>query len=63
MCRVATEARIFPLMESYGEYSSHMEPVVQRLEAGGYHADVRAVPYEFQRGGNEMLVVRGLVPN
>ncbi len=63
MCRVATEARIFPLMESYGRRSPHVEPVVQRLEAGGYHADVRGVPYEFQRGGNEMLVVARPAPD
>lgn len=57
MCRVAREARIFPLLEAYGGKSPLLEPVVDTLRERGYRAEVRRVPYEFQRGGNEMLVV------
>jgi hypothetical protein len=57
MCRVASEARVFPLLKSYGGLSPHLEPVVAGLRERGYRAEVKEVQYEFQRGGNEMLVV------
>ncbi|HXJ16475.1 MAG TPA: SAM-dependent methyltransferase [Candidatus Polarisedimenticolia bacterium] len=56
MCRVAREARIFPLLPSFGQaYSPHVQPVLDRLRAESYHREIRRVPYEFQKGGNEML--------
>jgi len=58
MCRVAVEARVFPLLKGYGGPSPHLRPVVGRLRDLGYRAKVRKVPYEFQRGGDEMLAVR-----
>lgn len=57
MCRVALEARVFPLLKGYGGPSPHLRPVVRRLRDLGYHVEVRKVPYELQRGGDEMLVV------
>lgn len=57
MCRVADEARVFPLLESYGGLSPRLEPVIGALRKAGYQAEVRKVPYEFQRGGDEMLSV------
>ncbi len=64
MCRVATEARVFPLLTSsvhrdmgVGERSPHLAPVLEGLRGRGYDARVERVPYEFQRGGNEMLRV------
>jgi ubiquinone/menaquinone biosynthesis C-methylase UbiE len=57
MCRVASEARIFPLLKSYGGASPHLEPVMDSLSDRGYTATIREVPYEFQRGGNKMLAV------
>jgi len=56
MCRVAREARVFPLLESYGGTSSLLEPVVSTLRKRGSAVQTRLVPYEFQRGGNRMLV-------
>ena len=58
MCRVAGEARVFPLLKSYGGPSPHLEPVVDALRERGYEAEIREVPYEFQRGGDKMLAVR-----
>ncbi|HEX2742069.1 MAG TPA: hypothetical protein VHM69_16630 [Rubrobacter sp.] len=58
MCRVAGEARVFPLLKSYGGPSPHLEPVVNALRKRGYEAEIREVPYEFQRGGDKMLAVR-----
>lgn len=57
LLRVAIEARVFPLLDMAGNESVHLEPVIERLEEEGYDVHVRQVPYEFQRGGDRMLVV------
>jgi hypothetical protein len=57
MCRVANEARIFPLLKCYGGASPYLEPVINGLRDRCYTATVRDVPYEFQRGGDQMLAV------
>jgi hypothetical protein len=57
MCRVASEARIFPLLNYDGKPSQLLRPVVSKLRARGYHAETRRVPYEFQKGGNRLLSV------
>jgi len=57
MLRVAREARIFPLLDMAGGRSAHLEPLIEVLTAAGYVCEVRAVAYEFQKGGNEMLRV------
>ena len=59
MCRVAGEARVFPLLGAYGAASPHVEPVISTLRERGYEAAIRRVPYEFLRGGDEMLSVFG----
>jgi hypothetical protein len=58
MCRVATEARIFPLVALGGRPSPHLEPALAALRQSGYSASVETVPYEFQKGANQMLRVR-----
>jgi len=57
MCRVAREARVFPLVDMRGERSRHVGPLIEALAADGLDATVERVDYEFQRGGNEMLRV------
>ena len=57
MCRVARECRIFPLLMLGSRPSSHVAPVIKRLNGLGYTTEIRTVPYEFQKGGNEMLAV------
>ena len=59
MCRVAGEARVFPLLGAYGEPSPHLVPVIQHLRELGYGVEGRRVPYEFLRGAVEMLSVTG----
>jgi hypothetical protein len=56
MCRVAREARVFPVLESYGGTSLLLEPIISTLRQRGYAVQTRLVPYEFQRGGNRMLI-------
>ncbi len=58
MCRVACEARIFPILDMFdGGRSPHLDGVIRGLSAAGFVANLVRVPYEFQRGGNEMLRV------
>jgi hypothetical protein len=55
LCRVADEVRIFPLLDMQGSQSQHVDPVSAALRANGFQVDVQRVPYEFQKGGNEMM--------
>ncbi len=57
MCRVADEARVFPLLNYDGSQSRLLRPILSKLRARGYHAETRRVPYEFQKGGNRLLSV------
>jgi hypothetical protein len=55
MCRVAHEVRIFPLLELGGAASRHVSPVTEAMRCQGHRVEIVTVPYEFQRGGNQML--------
>lgn len=59
MLRVAREVRVFPLVTLDNALSPHLRFVIEELEKQGFLLEVRRVPYEFQRGGNEMLVITG----
>jgi len=58
LCRVAPEVRIFPLLDMEGERSRHLPPVIDHLQGRGLATEIRKVDYEFQKGGNEMLLIR-----
>ena len=58
MLRVANEVRIFPLLTLDGRKSSCLKTVIQSFKNQGFVAEIRRVPYEFQKSGNEMLLVR-----
>jgi hypothetical protein len=58
LCRVAREVRVFPLLALGGQPSPHLDAAREALAADGWHSAVERVPYEFQRGGFEMLRVR-----
>jgi hypothetical protein len=57
MCRVADEARVFPLLNYDGWPSLLLRPVISKLRARAYRAEIQRVPYEFQKGGNRLLSV------
>ena len=57
MLHVANEVRIFPLLDLDGAPSPHVQPVMDALRQGGWEPQIRTVPYEFQRGGNQMMVI------
>ena len=55
MCEAAGEVRIFPLLTYNSELSQHVEPIMASVQGTGRRASIERIPYEFQRGGNEML--------
>ena len=55
MMRVASEARIFPLLTSAGARSPFLEPAIAALHQAGFETAIEPVDSEFQRGGHEML--------
>jgi len=57
LCRVAREVRVFPLLDLAASRSRHVAPVIEALAQRGVEARVEQVPYEFQRGGHQMLRV------
>ena len=57
LCRVARQVRVFPLLALGAQPSPHLGAVVAALETDGFEVNVERVPYEFQRGGNQMLQV------
>jgi hypothetical protein len=58
MCRVAAEARVFPLLDAPGTPSPHLAPLCERLRERGYSVSISRVRYEFQVGGDKMMAVR-----
>ncbi len=55
LCRVADEVRIFPIVGLGNVPSRHVEVVRSVMERSGRKVRIERVPYEFQRGGDQML--------
>jgi hypothetical protein len=58
LSRVAHEVRIFPLLALGGQSSPLVTPVAAACRSRGFEVSIEAVPYEFQRGGNQMMRIR-----
>ena len=58
LSRVASEVRIFPLLELGASKSRHLDRAIEYLKKGGYEFRIERVDYEFQKGGNEMLRIK-----
>jgi len=58
LCRVSSEARIFPLLELGAIKSRHLASVKERLVNDGLAVTIEKVPYEFQKSGNEMMRIK-----
>lgn len=58
MLRVAREVRVFPLLTLDGRPSGHVGFLTECLSRSGFCVFRRKVSYEFQLGGNEMLLVK-----
>lgn len=57
MLRVCREIRIFPLLDLDAKRSGLLDDVMGHFR-NRYRVEVMKVGYEFQRGGNEMLVIK-----
>lgn len=55
MARVATEIRIFPLLELGSLKSRYLDRIISDLTRYGFECEIQKVDYEFQKGGNELL--------
>jgi hypothetical protein len=55
---VAREVRIFPLLGLDRTLSPHVEPILAHCSDKGLSVEVRVVPYEFQRGSDQMLRIK-----
>jgi SAM-dependent methyltransferase len=59
MLRVAREVRVFPLLTLNGlSLSPYLHSVSEHFSNTGFSVEIKRVSYEFQRGGNEMLVIK-----
>ncbi|PZD73889.1 hypothetical protein C1752_01657 [Acaryochloris thomasi RCC1774] len=63
MLRISSEIRIFPLLTLMLEQSSYLDSVMQTFKTSGYAVHLTQVPYELQKGGNQMLVIRQTFPS
>lgn len=58
LLRVSKEVRIFPLLTLMLERSPYIDALTTTLEQANYVVSIVRSGYEFQKGGNEMMVVR-----
>ncbi|MDY6857462.1 MAG: SAM-dependent methyltransferase [Thermodesulfobacteriota bacterium] len=58
LCRISSEVRIFPLLELGAIKSRHLEAVMSELKHEEFEATIESVPYEFQKGGNQMIRIK-----
>lgn len=54
MLRVGREIRIFPVVDLNADESEHLQPIMEKY----MNSELVEVNYEFQKGGNQMLVIR-----
>lgn len=59
LCRVAREVRIFPLLALGSRPSPYVETIATAAQKASCEVSIEVVPYEFQRGGNQMMRIRG----
>jgi hypothetical protein len=55
LLRVSAELRIFPLLDLACQTSVHVAPVEAFFRAEGFKVEICRVPYEFQKGGGQMM--------
>ena len=58
MLRVAQEVRVFPLLMLGGAPSPHLDFVIKQITKEGFSIEIKRTQYEFQKGGDEMLVIK-----
>ena len=58
LCRVAREVRVFPLLALGGTRSPFVDACADALRSADRDVSIERVPYEFQRGGDQMMRIR-----
>jgi hypothetical protein len=58
LLRVAREVRVFPTLSLDFGRSPLVDPVVDAVQDAGFTVELHRTDYEFQRGGDELLVAR-----
>jgi hypothetical protein len=58
LLRIAGEVRVFPLLTLALKPSPYLAPLLENLASAGCVYEIRTVPYELQRGGNQMLCIK-----
>lgn len=58
LCRIAEEVRIFPILTLAQERSPYLDSVRNSLAKEGIASEIIQVPYELQKGGNQMIVFK-----
>jgi hypothetical protein len=58
LLRVSEEVRVFPLLDLDCRISAYTDPVASELRDEGHTVEISLVPYEFQKGANQMLRIR-----
>jgi len=61
MSRVAKEVRVYPLLSLDGRLSQHLPGVLRYFNEREYRAELKPVPYQFQKGASEMLTLRKII--
>ncbi|EKD77859.1 MAG: putative cytosolic protein [uncultured bacterium] len=55
LCRIASEVRLFPLLDNQGKMSNELGPLMLMLQKKNYGVEVREVPDQTGKGRNAML--------
>lgn len=58
MLRVASEVRIFPVVDLNSNESPYLSRIIDFFKLNGYSPKLQKVDYEFQKNANKMLVIR-----
>ncbi|RRB09376.1 class I SAM-dependent methyltransferase [Larkinella rosea] len=57
LMRVASEVRIFPILDLTGQLSPYVKTVTRECQKSGFSVEQIEVPYHFQKNGNQMLCI------
>ena len=57
MLRVASEVRIFPLLDLSTDKSQHVDEIIRIFKEKEMQISIETVDYEFQKGGNQLMKI------
>lgn len=57
MLRIASDVRIFPIIDLSGKQSIHLNPIMKQLSLDGYNVKIVKAEYEFLKGAKAYLSI------